>query len=324
MSNLSPREQQALYRMIQQQPTQQARLTCLKIAIEHVMTRGKSPTLPRVTAPSGYECQPLTMRQFLEDPYYLGSIENLRPILKADLIALFDEGEYVEVAIDGSIGFGKSTFVSIAFAYMAYRLSCLTNPQRYVGLMPGSTIYLVNQSINLKLARKVVFHEIQARLRASPYFQREFRPQEGIETELRFPKDITILPVASEDTSAIGLNVFGACFLGGQKFVDGDGCLVSMRESIGRSLSVLTRAANGHIAKSSETRVIITGIKPFVHLVLDNGAELICTPDQKLREIDGNWVRASDAKGRTLRFVDLQAVWSADCDASAALAQCSQ
>lgn len=54
-----------------------------------------------------YHTQPVTMEQFLEDPYYLGeSCETLYPELRKDLIDLFDF-PYREVLLTGGIGVGK-------------------------------------------------------------------------------------------------------------------------------------------------------------------------------------------------------------------------
>jgi len=177
--------------------------------VEELVNGRQSTILAKAAAPVGYNQEPVTMKTFLEDPYYMGGLENLRSVIKDDLIALFDEGEYVEGAVDGAIGFGKSTFVSLSASYMVYRLSCIGDPQAYYGLLPGTTIYLVNQSINKTLAKKVVFGEIKARIALCPYFKEQFTPDPHILSELIFPKNIQVLPVASDDTSAIGLNIFG-------------------------------------------------------------------------------------------------------------------
>jgi len=210
MIELDKQAQTELYHMIMQVTSEDGKDLAEQIVGEILQT-GHSPTLDKITAPIGYEKEPVTMKVFLEDPYYLGDVENLRGILKDDLEALFDDGDYVEGVIDGAIGWGKSVFVSICFAYMLYRLSCLQNPQAYYGMMPGSKIYLVNQSVNKTLAKKVVFGEVKARIDASPYFKEQFQYDEFIFAELRFPKDIEVLPLASMDTSALGLNIFGGC-----------------------------------------------------------------------------------------------------------------
>jgi len=210
MVSLDADEQKELYHMISQLTSEDARDLAEQIVGEFLQ-QGDSETLKKIQAPVGYEREPVTMKMFLEDPYYLGDVENIRDVIRDDLIELFDTGDYVEGVIDGAIGWGKSTFVSLAFSYMIYRLSCIADPQAFYGMMPGSKIYLVNQSVNKTLAKKVVFGEIKARIDASPYFREQFQPDPYIIIELRFPKNIEVLPLASLDTSALGLNIYGGC-----------------------------------------------------------------------------------------------------------------
>jgi len=210
MLRLNADQQKQLYHLVARLTSDDARDVAEQIVSE-MLQDGSSATLDKIRAPIGYERDPVSMQEFLEDPYYLGEIENMRDVIRKDLIDLFDDGDYIEGVIDGAIGWGKSTFVSLAFAYMVYRLSCLADPQSFYGMMPGSKIYLVNQSVNKTLAKKVVFGEIKARIDASPYFRENFAPDPYIVIELRFPKHIEVIPLASLDTSALGLNIFGGC-----------------------------------------------------------------------------------------------------------------
>lgn len=190
--------------------TDAGRAVALQI-VREFMTSGSSPTWEQLAAPEGFKRRPVSMSQFLKDPFYAGGVGNIRKVIYDDLVDLFDGGYYVEAVIDGAIGWGKSTFVSLAFAYMLYWISCLENPQEYFGVMPGSAIYLVNQSVNKALAKKVVFEEVRARIQSIPYFQKYYSPNPEITSELQFPNRVIVMPLAAEDTSALGLNVFGGC-----------------------------------------------------------------------------------------------------------------
>ena len=90
-----------------------------------------------------------------------------------------------------------------------YRLSCYENPQLEFGLAPGSAIVFVQQSVSLTKARKVLLDQLGTRVLASPYFKEHFMFDKNVRSELRFPKNITVLPLGGSDTAAIGLNVFG-------------------------------------------------------------------------------------------------------------------
>jgi hypothetical protein len=210
VSSLTVESRRRLERLILAMPSETAREAARQLLAEK-LTYGRAVSLDRMSALPGYDRRPVSMRQFLEDPEYMGGIENLRPIVKQDLIDLFDTGEnYVVACLTGSIGWGKSTAISFAFAYMIYLLSCMESPAEYFGLMRGSEVFLINQSVNLTLAKKVLFGEIKAKIKQSPYFRQHFPPG-PFESQLVFPKNVTVLPLASGDTSALGLNVFGGC-----------------------------------------------------------------------------------------------------------------
>ena len=108
--------QKKLYKLVAGLKGRDAKSIAHQIVIEYVK-RGNSQTLERLKSPDSeqWERIPVKMEQFLSDPFYLGDIENLRDLLRDDLIALFDTRQYAEAVIDGSIGWGKSTFVSICF-----------------------------------------------------------------------------------------------------------------------------------------------------------------------------------------------------------------
>jgi len=108
-----------------------------------------------------------------------------------------------------TIGIGKNYFADMALAYMIYKLSCYYNPQAEFDLAPGSTIFFIAQSKTHTLAKKVVFDQFSERLRLSPYFQKNFKFDPGVRSELRFPNQIVVLPVGGNDTAALGMNVFG-------------------------------------------------------------------------------------------------------------------
>ncbi|MGQ0670852.1 MAG: hypothetical protein ACT4PO_14495, partial [Actinomycetota bacterium] len=55
-----------------------------------------------------YATEPVDVRSFVEDPYYLGLAGQVWPVLVDDLERLFHEGDYREVVLKGAIGWGKS------------------------------------------------------------------------------------------------------------------------------------------------------------------------------------------------------------------------
>lgn len=161
----------------------------------------------------GYERQPVDAVTFIQGREYL----NLRigpnkgevwPRIAEDLVRFF-EGNYIELVLFGGIGCGKTTFAELAMLYMIYRCSCLSDPQRTYGLLEGSTIAFANVSINITQAKRVIFKDLLARIRLSPYFRDVFPPNPHVTSELRFPKGIWAAPMGSVESNVLGLHIFG-------------------------------------------------------------------------------------------------------------------
>jgi len=137
-----------------------------------------------------YHTRPVSMEQFLDDPYYLGeSCEALFPELRRDLIAIFS-APYREAVFTGALGVGKTTASSIILNRLIYEMSCMINPQRTFGLSSGSEILLPLISKNLTLAREVMKTAVDDKVKESPYFMKEFPPKFAREFTL-FPKKHT-------------------------------------------------------------------------------------------------------------------------------------
>jgi hypothetical protein len=133
-----------------------------------------------------YHTPPVSMRQFLEDPYYLGeSTTTLFPAIKDVLIHMF-EAPYREVLLAGSIGYGKTFIASIAMCRILYELSCLRDVQATFGVGPGTEMVLMLVSKSLPLCREVLKTAVDDKIKLSPYFMGKFPP--------RFSTDFTMFP----------------------------------------------------------------------------------------------------------------------------------
>ncbi len=156
-----------------------------------------------------YHTKPVSMEQFLEDPYYLGeSCETLWPTLRKDLIAMFD-APYREVVQTGGIGVGKTFSLSIAICRVLYELSCLVNPQKTFGLSSGTEMVIPLISKNLILAREIMKSAVDDKIKDSPYFMRHFRPSIKREYTL-FPNNIRMIIGSYGSERILGANVFSA------------------------------------------------------------------------------------------------------------------
>jgi hypothetical protein len=179
--------------------------------LEDLKTTGKSPDLD-VLWETDYESQPVSVDDFIDDPYYLGVIgKQVYPAWRGELTTVLDpSNQIIEWVVSGAIGTGKTTITVIAQLYKIYRLMCLKNPQRFYNLMEGSTIYFGLFNLTLNLVQSVTFLKLVNLLRLSPYFKDKTglrqRPNPRDSEVLKLPKNIafafgsSILHTLGEDT----------------------------------------------------------------------------------------------------------------------------
>lgn len=157
-----------------------------------------------------FKWTPVDTETFLLGREYLNLKGQLFPQLVDDLVTLFEDPiGYEEFTGCGGIGWGKSTISECILARMVYEVSCLRNPQHSFGLMDGATITLLNASVNLKSAEKVVFGGLKTKLSVSPYFIEQFPLDEDKKKELWFPNHLLIMPAAGSEQGTVGFNVIG-------------------------------------------------------------------------------------------------------------------
>lgn len=145
---------------------------------------------------------------WLNSSYYLGNMANdLYPYWKRKLIQHTKTGT-PEIILTGSIGTGKSTAAYIALLRKVYELSCYENPQSLFGLSNRSHIFFVYLSITHRHALLSGFGEIRDMVDSIPYFQKNFKRDDKIDSVIRFPSNISIIP-GTDNLSVISLNLFG-------------------------------------------------------------------------------------------------------------------
>jgi hypothetical protein len=159
----------------------------------------------------GRKFKPVDIETFVCSSNYMGQKDFVRPAIMHELRRLFDKDRYYfhEVVLGGAIGIGKNYFTDMALSYVVYDLSSYYSPQLEFGLAPGSSIILMLQSASIKLAKAVLYNQFRARLALCPYFTKHFPFDKKVKTALKFPNSIEIMPLASTDTAALGLNIFG-------------------------------------------------------------------------------------------------------------------
>lgn len=156
-----------------------------------------------------YKHSPVSMKVFLENPFYLGwNRENIYPKVKEALIEL-NSGKYYEAVLTGGIGVAKTTIAIYSTLYQLYLLSCLENPQEEFGLDPASEIVIIFQNINKEKAINADFNRFRSLIENTPYFKKYFLPEKKVQSELIFEGNLIVRPVSGAISGTLGENIFG-------------------------------------------------------------------------------------------------------------------
>lgn len=160
-----------------------------------------------------YVRKPVDIDTFMEDDFYFGRIaKDLHPKWKSDMRAVFGPGSRIfEWIMTGAIGIGKTTLAGIGTGYKLYHLSCLRDPARYYGLLPGSLIVFGVYSITKRQVADTGYSNIKGYIDTSPYFRQQFPRSTKIDSKIDFyprtKKRIQVIP-GSQELHALGLNLF--------------------------------------------------------------------------------------------------------------------
>lgn len=162
-----------------------------------------------------FEQRPATVAEFL-GPDYLNIADGVRPRLREVLVDMlghevspYKPTRHSLALFTGGIGAGKTTVASVVLPYMAHWMLCLRDPQAYFDLLPGSRIAFMLMSTSETQAKQVLFTDIEARIKHSPWFRTYYPKDPTFKNQIRFGKDVWIIPGDSKDTTFEGYNIFG-------------------------------------------------------------------------------------------------------------------
>lgn len=80
--------------------------------------------------------------------------------------------QITEIACLFGKGSGKDFLVSGIVAYIAYKLNCMYDPQKYFGFGKNENIDIINIATNAKQAENVFFAKLKARLKSCKWFKK--------------------------------------------------------------------------------------------------------------------------------------------------------
>ena len=244
----------------------------------------------------------IDFEEFMESRDYLNQKKSLRPAVKKALLGFYENYDNtIEVVFGGATGIGKTYMAAIVMLFMVYRLSCYHNPQLEFFLAPGTSIVFSVQSASLNLAKKVAFDAIGGLCKQSNYFMQHFMYDKNVRTELRFPKGIYLFPLSGADTAALGLNLFGGCFPAEQEYLRSDGSYGVFGDC--ETDNILTSDGFSVFDAEAPSQSVCThALAEIIRLHFDDGSFIDCTPEQRFKNEQNEWVCADAAGGQALLF----------------------
>lgn len=152
--------------------------------------------------------------RWVNDPYYTGeSGKLLYPFWKQHLINIFsrpNDQRINEIILTGSIGGGKTTFMTFCFLRLLYEISCYDNPHALYGLMPGTTILLAYLSLNREIAEATGYGDLRSLIDSVPYFKDHFPRNYRLSNDIYWPDRNLKVSAGSRISHTIGTNLIGA------------------------------------------------------------------------------------------------------------------
>jgi hypothetical protein len=166
-----------------------------------------------------YISKPPTMQQFLEDPYYLGSLmtksqdsEGMFPSWKEILCRDFNYDSAIHnCVITGSLGIGKTFIMVTILLYRILIATLLRNPHQFFGLTKGTKIIFNLLSVTKAAVTETAFGDAMNFMANSPYFIEECHYNPDLQyTGFRIPlKGAIMLTAGSRGQHLLGRNIIG-------------------------------------------------------------------------------------------------------------------
>lgn len=246
-----------------------------------------------------YDEIPVDIDTFLTDPLYLGEFTNCGKNLtyRKWPEALRDwfpnplaPSPYVEIALTGAIGLGKSTNFDFAMTYFLYKLMCLKDPNSYYG-QPGSTLWFCFFNNTLNSANSAAYSKFQSMLKSSKWFM-ERGTLTGIKNPEYVPNKNIRFMVGSTLQHTLGINIIAACLSEGTQILTTNG-IKDIKDLVGTNEQYLSLDDRKNIIVSEKAEVKkIDEVKELIEIELEDNTIIKCTPDHMFLLKNGNYKSA--------------------------------
>lgn len=200
----------------------------------------------------------LSPKEWVESDYHVGFLAQnhtngepfLYPFWKEQFLRLWENrARYCEALATGAKGIGKTSWaLELGWLRMLYELSMVDDPAVSLGLQPGTPMYMIYMSITLAQAERTGFKAFRNLVDSVPYFKEKFPRNKDIDTELRFPKNITCV-VGSNVAHLIGTNLLSIVLDEGNFLKESGGTI----GDLDKALEIATEARNRFMTRFAQS-----------------------------------------------------------------------
>ena len=194
------------------------------------------------------------IKDWIQNPYYVGNggifkwnegvPTGIYPYYQELMCDLFEyENKYDMLVVSGGIGGGKTTFGLYCFIRKLYEQSVYENIQGRYGLMPTSPIVFLYFCAVSKFMAIRLGSQLREIIDTIPYFREKFPRDEHIDSELRFPNNISVI-FGTGEGDMIGNNVIASIIDEANFKGDATGDAGSLTEMQKMHNAVLSRQAS--------------------------------------------------------------------------------
>lgn len=223
--------------------------------------------------------------RWINDPYYTGeSGKLLYPFWKQHFINIFSrplDQRINEIILTGSIGGGKTTFMTFCFLRLLYEISCYDNPHALYGLMPGTTIMLAYLSLNREIAEATGYGDLRSLIDSVPYFKDHFPRNYRLSNDIHWPDKNLKVTAGSRISHTIGTNLIGAALDESNFGTSGDA---------GDSITNISRAQKiySSLRIRGEQRFSLNGIDYSLSILISSATTANSFTETRLSQTNGN------------------------------------
>lgn len=169
---------------------------------------GASGTLDAVWS-ADYIERPVGIDTFITDDRYFGKTlrGSLYPRWVSEMRDIVAKDAW-EVVFTGCLGAGKTFVAAVLLGYDIYRVSCLRDPQQYLGLAPKTPIVYGLYSVFKYKVETTSYAYLRVFIENSPYFHEHCALNAKLKSSIIFPKQRIFVISGSNELHAIGENLY--------------------------------------------------------------------------------------------------------------------